>query len=168
MLNKNWIKWATDLHGVLYSELSATRGEMKTKSPEELADVGFICKKIYEQLDDIRKETEKLQGLAENLACLKAVNQGKTRIAGELATASPDVTMSANLPHPQRNPEAYMALCDYLGIPEQCVKYDLFRIHWPGFKEFFTRLMSEGKPVPPGIEMEKTHAHYKLKYRERK
>ncbi len=47
MLNKNWIKWATDLHGVLYSELSATREEMKTKSPEELADVGFICKKIY-------------------------------------------------------------------------------------------------------------------------
>jgi len=166
MINKTWIKWATQIHDVLYGEISETREQMKIQSPEELTDVGFICKKIYEQLDDLRKETEKLQDLAEKLACLKAINEQKVKLQGKLATGTPDLSMSANLPHPVRAPEAYQALCDYFAIPEALVKWDLFRFHWPGFKEFFSRQMAEGKPVPPGIELDKTHAHYKLKYRE--
>lgn len=168
MLNANWIKWATNVHDTMYAELSSTREEMKPLSPEELTDIGFICKKAYEQLDDLRKEIEKLQNTAEMLACLKAVTEEKVKLQGKLATGTPDVSMSANLPHPKKNPEAYQALCDYFNIPPQLIQWDLFRFHWPSFKEFFTRIMSEGKPVPPGIELDKTHAHYKLKYRERK
>lgn len=167
MLHQNWINWACTVHRTLYDELSITREEMQKKSPEELADVGFVCKKIYEQLDDIRKEVENLQGLAEKLACLKAATNGQTKIQGELATATPDVSMSANLPHPKKNPEAYSSLCAFLGISEQAVKYDLIRIHWPGFKDFFSARMAQGLPVPPGIEIDKTHTHFKLKYRGR-
>jgi hypothetical protein len=167
MLNTTWITWAGNAHDQLYAQLSKTREEMKPLSPEELTDIGFICKKMYEQIDDLRKEVQNLQDLAEKLACLKAISEEKVKIQGQLATGTPDVSMSANLPHPQKNPEAYLALCDYLGFPEVAVQNDLFRIHWPGFKEFFTKLMGEGKPVPPGIELDKTHAHYKLKYRGR-
>ena len=168
MLNTNWIKWASEVHNTLYTEIADTREEMKTKSPEELTDIGFICKKMYEQIDDIRKEVDRLKEFAEKLACLKAVTEEKMTLRGNLATGTPDVSMSANLPHPRKNPEAYQALCDYFGIPDGMVQNDLFRFHWPSFKEFFTKLMSEGKPVPPGIELDKTHAHYKLKYREKK
>lgn len=168
MINETWIKWSENVHNTLYEQLSKTREEMKTKPPEELADIGFVCKKIYEQLDSIRKETQRLQELAEKLACLKAVQEEKVKIHGRLATGTPDVSMSANLPHPRKNPEEYLALCDYLGIPKQMIDWDLFRFHWPGFKKFFTHQMQNGKPVPPGVKLGKTYSHYKLKYRAKK
>ena len=168
MLNSNWMKWANDVHDTAYSEIAETREQMKLSSPEELTDIGFICKKMYEQVDDLRKEIQRLQDLAERLACLKGEVEGKPRFAGTLATGTPSVSMSANIPHPKKNPEQYTQLCDYLGVPEQMVQWDLFRIHWPGFKEFFTAQMAAGKPVPPGVDVDKTHAHYKLRYRGRR
>jgi hypothetical protein len=169
MLNSSWIKWSENLHNTLYAELSKTEQEMKVKSPEELTDIGWICKKMYEQLDDIRKEVDKLQSLAEKIACLKAATVGATKIVGQLATGTVDVSMSANTPHPTRNPEDFAKLCDYLGIPDEVVQNDLIhQFHWPSFKEYFSKCMSQGKPAPPGIDLEKTHTHYKLKYRGRK
>jgi len=167
MLNANWIKWAEDIHNTLYGELSETKDRMAPKTSEELTDIGFICKELYGQIDDLRKRIKEVQELAEKLACLKGATERLNSFHGTLATGTPCVEMSANLPHPKKSPEEYLALCAYLGIPDQMIQNDLFRLHWPGFREFFTKEMAAGKPLPPGINLEKVYSHHKLRYRKK-
>jgi hypothetical protein len=39
------------------------------------------------------------------------------------------------------------------------------RPHWPGMVSYLTGLMRQGRPLPPGIDPEKTYPRYKLRLR---
>ena len=163
-----FIKAAQDIHLDIYTKIEAVCGNLKNKSKEELVDVGWAAKKASECFDDLRKELNKLESLAARLTCLKATEEEVVKVKGTYATASTELKMSANLPSRSKNPEEYVALCEFLGIPSDLNELDLIRVHWPGFTELYTRLSKEGKPTPPGIDIAKTHAIYSLRYRERK
>ena len=130
----------------------------------------WIKKKQTPEVDlsGIESRLNKLESLAARLTCLKATEEEVVKVKGTYATASTELKMSANLPSRSKNPEEYVALCEFLGIPSDLNELDLIRVHWPGFTELYTRLSKEGKPTPPGIDIAKTHAIYSLRYRERK
>jgi len=167
-MDKNWIKWAEDVHNTAYEQLSETRETMVTKSPEELGDIGWVLKKMYENVDSLRKEIDKLKGSVERLACLKAISEDKVKLHGKLANTKPDCKVSARLPHPEKKPEEWKALCDFFGVPSEIGELDLMRFHWPGLSAFITERSAHGKPNPPGITPDTITTHYYLTYRGKK
>jgi hypothetical protein len=168
-MHENWIEWSAKMHQVVFEALADAREEVSGMSPEELADLGWVLKKMYANLDDIRKEIDKLKAFAERVACAKATAGEKDKIHGRLAVGTPDVEIYASLPHPDKDPENWKKLCDYFGIPDEVIKHDLLHsFHWPSMTEFITKQQKEAKPLPPGINPDKTGARFYLKYRGRK
>jgi CHASE3 domain sensor protein len=166
-MNPQWLEWVKKVHEMHYQKLSETREEATKLSSEELTDIGYLLKKQSEYLDDLRKETDKLRALVEKIACLRSVAEEKDKFRGRIATGTPQVQKSANIPHPKKDPDNFLKLCAFLGIPEEAVMNDLIRVHWPGMKEFITKRLEEGKPIPPGLSTEDLHTHYSLRYRKR-
>jgi hypothetical protein len=57
---------------------------------------------------------------------------------------------------------------EHLGIPEHMAAGDVVRPHWPGLKEYLTKLAQQGLPLPPGIDPQKTYSEYTLEVRKKK
>jgi len=166
-MNSEWIKYAEQVQQSIFTVLAEVNETCKTKSPEELTDIGWILKKMYENLDDTRKEVDKLKRFVETLACVKATQEDKSKIQGTLATGTPDVKVAAAIPHPKNQPEAFYALCNFFNLPEEAIQNDIVRIHYPGLETWLTKRLEQAKPLPPGIDTGKTYTTLYLKYRGR-
>lgn len=162
-------------HAKMYDKiLSLRENQPELKDIPELADIGFQFKWFAQVFKDIGTESDKLSSLAQKIACMKWLGLPETSRPDVIVDpdgnyrAFTDLTMSANIPSRSKDPEAYDAFMEWIGVPEPLIGTELVRVHWPTFKKTFTKLVSEGKPLPPGIDPEKTHAHYQLRYRDTK
>lgn len=157
------------MHTITYEEiLNCTEDVKKSKLDiKELADVAYRFNEIGKVCKDLQVEADKLSNLAQKLVCLVWMKEDmpSTKIETEDFTAEPDLKMSANIPSRTKDPEAYDALLQWLGVPAELCETELMRIHWPNFKELLTERQKQGKPLPPGVSPEKTHAHYHLKFK---
>ncbi len=140
-------------------------------SLDELADSAFVAREIAVLANDLRKEFEAAQGLLEKIACLAWVTahagepEQAEPIRAELVVATPSLKQMASLPRLKKDPKAYNRLMLHLGVPEAC--RELVRPHWPSMVEHLTNLAEQGRPLPPGIDPNKTYPVYKLTMRRR-
>jgi len=141
-------------------------------APGDLVDLAYVYRSIAAIADDTRKECTALMELAERMACMRWVTEhtndpeAAKAIHGELAVGVPDLKMMASLPKPSTKPAEYKALMMWLGVPADM--HMLVRPHWPALTDLLTQLAAEGKPLPPGVDANKTYPVYRLLLREKK
>jgi len=156
-------------HNVIYEKCLHGKQDLIKDSPsvEHICEVAFYFQEMAKLCKDLQVECDKLSGLAQKIACIKFMHSDpdKSTIECEDFFAEPDVKMSANIPSRTADPEGYAALLKWMGVPEELRNQGSLRVHWPEFKEILTERIKGGKPLPPGITPEKTHAHYHLKFK---
>lgn len=137
---------------------------------KELADIDLVCREAAKYLDDIRKEFARTQDIAGKLACMIWVSDADSDgpIRGRLSTATPNLRMTASLPNQHRDPEQYAALMNSLGVPEELRKSGVVMVYWPKMVDYLSTLCEQGKPMPAGIDMDKTYPAYSLTNRLKK
>lgn len=158
-----------------YADIENIKGAtVNVVEMNEQADLSYVLREVGKLLDDLKKEVEKASKQATALACadwMKQVRDGEfssEKIKTEYVTATPDIKVGCSLPKLSTDPDNYYELMDFLGIPREVSEKDFIRIHWPNFVEFISKLQQEGRPIPPGIDKEKTFNFYKLEMRRRK
>lgn len=137
----------------------------------ELADIAYAASQMETLFDDSRKECKRLRETSERLACLYWMRRGNTDpIRTPWVTASPNMSQFASCPRRRVEPEAYAALMNHLGIPEDVWQREeeLVRPHFPGWVAYLTELAEAGKPLPPGIDPNKVYHKYSLRLRPKK
>jgi hypothetical protein len=136
------------------------------RSQEDLADDVYAIRQATKFVEDARKEMGKLERLAEKMCCALWVQAGLgDPISTRHCSASPDVKMMASLPNRHTQPEAYEKLMRHLGVPESLWRdgdHASVEIHWLGFTDMLSRDLAAGRPLPPGIDPEKTYPEYRL------
>lgn len=139
---------------------------------KELVDYAFAMNRASKFLDDMRKTCDATEMLCERLACLIWVAAEMTGpIRTEHCSATPNIKMIATIPKRSTHPAEFEALMTFLGIPKNLIdeeQGEVVRAHWPGLVSYLSRLMSEGKPLPPGIDPQKTYPEYHLTLRPKK
>lgn len=168
-------KAAREAHARIYEMILSLRNDVvKCASKEELADYAYALRFAWRHIDDTRKDLKGLQELAEKLTCMKCtlLDDGDT-IKTAYVTATPDCKPIASLPKKSKDPEGYRALMLGLGIPEYVLdeedeERETFKPHFPGIVARLEKLMAEGKPLPPGIDVTKTYPKYSLELRPKK
>lgn len=156
----------------LHSELHQMITRMKQDIPNEmnyneLADYAIALKKAAELVDDTRKELDALNVLSQSRACMFAVNVGDAGpIKTDYVTATLDTQTAAHIPTKSSQPEAFRQLMQSIGIPEHLIAdvdgTELIKPHWPGLLAYFKQLEIEGKPLPKGIDPNKTYTIFRL------
>jgi hypothetical protein len=156
---------AKDTHFKLYQEIGNARKMASRLSLTEMVDLFFIFDQSARRIEDLRKEIDAFGRSMIQLICARwvqdSLNNGNSAepIRGQLATGSPDVGQSVNLPKSD-SPE-FLELCEFFGIPAD--KANLIRFHWPTMTEWVSQLLADGKNVPSCLKNQKTHTEYKCK-----
>lgn len=151
-----------------YGELSAIRDNIKkNKYPlKELIDFIYVIRTTSEMFNDLRKEASGVEVSMINVACLLYLSRGKDGpIRGDLATGTPNVTMSAKIPSLKKDPDNFIKLMEYFGIPASPIKEGILKPYWPGLCEHISKCATEGKPLPPGIQKDSQYPVYKMQIR---
>lgn len=151
-----------ELH-VLFEDIQAG---VTNHTLEELADILVDIRDLAKFADSMRKEGEALQKLVAKIFCARFINERAaedTNVKGTKGTVTPDIKQSASLPKMSTDPERYAEMMDYFGVPEE--QRTLFRIHWPSFNVWLTKLIKQGLPAPPFIDEEKLYPVYDVRIR---
>lgn len=154
-------------HKEIYEELVRIKVFIKQCGRmEEQADVAYAANEAFKLLDDLRKEAQVIRELAEKIgtALWVKVSNGDP-IRTDYVTATPRVKMTATLPKKSKDPVAYATFMRFLKIPEDIADAEVVRPHWPAVVELLSKLMEEGKPLPPGIDPDKMYPVYKMTLR---
>ena len=154
-----------------YQAIRAVQQKQMLMKVGELVDCQFALRESELLADDLRKEFKKLRDIMAKITCgLWITDPTSTDIVeGEYCNGHPDTKARANVPTFKKDPEKYIALMNWLGIPEDLqdrgmlplaaegeFETEVVRIHWSGFQDYFTRVMALGYPLPPGIDPEDT------------
>lgn len=148
-----------ELISVLRDELRAGKFDLK-----DMVNAIYVMREIAKLADDLRKENEGVLHLFENVACAMWVTNSEAKsIKGALATGTPDVKLALKIPNARTEPEAYAKLMKHFGIPMQVVSDKIMKPYWPGLCAYISTLSEEGKPLPPGVDPDKTYPTYKMR-----
>jgi hypothetical protein len=133
----------------------------------ELADYTYTVRKISDMLVEMSKRTRNTYELAERLLCMLWAQVGDPEpIRTPYCTITPKIRMAAQIP--KKGTEEYEKLMTALGITLELAQVDAVRPHWPGMTEYVTQRLTEGKPLPPGIDPHKTYPVYGVLIRDKK
>jgi len=121
---------------------------------DELVDIGYLLREIANSFDQLRKNYNNKRELIELILCRALVERsiaGNTDkiFRGVLASASPKVAQQPKLP--KRGTEEYVALCKWLGIPDDQIAKEYVSFHFPSLTKLMTENAETGAPNPPGI-----------------
>lgn len=155
------------------NEISIRKFLVGCSSKEEHADAAYAFRETHKLIDDVRKRLEDLRKLSEKMACvIAAATFDADTIRTDYCSATPDVKPIASVPSRSRQPEEYAKLMSWLGVPEGLWStnddHAPIKPHWPGVMEMLDREMRAGRPLPPGIDPNKTYNEYKLVIRGKK
>lgn len=141
-------------------------------SKEDDADSAYALREIAKFADDTRKRCEKLKRLAEKMAVMISLTEGSAdSIRTDHCTASIKMRTVVTVPNRNRNPAEYVKLMEWLGVPEHFWKgrpEPIVETYWPGLIEYLCEQLADGKPLPPGIDPNKTYPEYSLVCTKRK
>lgn len=125
-------------------------------SLEDAVDLGFLCRELYNQFDELRKEVKARQEKIGRFIATALVNQlvsGSDEdvfVRGIYASGTPDVGVVPKLP--KKGTQEYMDLCEHFGITSELAQRGLVVWHYPQIAEYCTELAKEGKKMPPGVD----------------
>lgn len=157
---------ATLLMAQLYSELRSNR-----HSGGVLADLGYIINRAERVLNDTRVELSAKRALIDKLISVEVIRAQASdpdadhRIVGQLASARPDVKVSAKPPDPG-TPE-YEELVKFFGLGDsEAIKSGLVAFSFSRLSDYLTQCAADGRNPPPGLG--KTFEQVKVLYSPRK
>ena len=157
------------VHSDLYEVFVQNRKALTAQTLEDCADIVCMLRDIEKLADDVRKESKLLYESAQRAACmLWAVQNEGGPIRASLCTASPQIKQMATTPNRERDPENYKKLMAFLGCPENRIEDGVLIPHWPKLMEFLSARISDGLPMPEGIDVTKTYDIYSLLIRKNK
>jgi len=163
-LAKEVYKAVYTAHAEAYAKLKKMHDVVGSCSDvKEQADFAYALRETAKLADDLRKMADATRSIAEKICCAVAVKDGITDpVRTEYCTATPRIKMSATLPNKRTDPERYAQLLEFFGMTDEAREMDVARINWNGFVDYVTRACEEGRPLPPGVDMEKTYPVYSL------
>jgi hypothetical protein len=155
------------LYSDVYGEIVQINRQVgNTIDVGKLADIAIVCRETAKLLADLDKEYRKTQELCERLGCMLWVSmsdEGNAEtVRGKLCTATPDLKMTATLPSQKQEPEKYAQFMDSLGVPKELYERGVVQTYWPRLVDYITNLAENGKPLPPGVDVEKTRPQYRF------
>lgn len=149
-----------------YEQLSIVRDELRAGKYglKDMVNFIYVMREISKFADDLRKESDGVGHLLENMACALWVSGNETKpIRASLATGTPDCKLAVKVPSRKTEPEKFQKLMDFFGVPETAVEARVIKPYWPGLCEYVSLLSEEGKPLPPGINPDETYPTYKVR-----
>lgn len=167
---------AKNFHEKCYRIISKkTETLKKSNDQRELADAVYAINAAAKYVDDSHKEMNRLEDLLEKITCLiwsRDSPDGES-IGTDYCVAIPDIKMMASLPHPRRNPKEFLDLMEFMGVPRALTdvgegRKPVVQADFNGFADYLTDLARNGRPLPPGITVEKTYPVFKVQVRKRK
>ena len=145
----------------LRDDLRASKYEL-----EDMVNFIYVMREISKLTNDLRKETDGISHMFENMACmLYTIKQKTDPIRASLATGSPDVKLAVKIPNREREPEKFYALMNFFNISSDALEKKVTKPHWPGICEQVSIMAEEGKPLPPGLDPEDTYPTYRVMIR---
>lgn len=121
---------------------------------DDMVDDLYLLKQAEQFYDqyarDLRRQIESQSG---QLALVFMASY-KTSHSTDWATATNKTEAKPSIPE-KGSPE-YRELLTYLGVPEDRHEEDGIRPHWPTIKAQCELALSQGKPLPPGINPQQT------------
>jgi len=155
----------------------------QTPCRETQADTAYALRETSKFADDVRKRCDELSALAQRLACVLSVaEQNTSTIRTERCSATLDIKSIATIPKQSTHPEQFAQLMEYLGVARHLWEvpneaeveeesermHAIVKPHFPGLVQHLNRMMAEGKPLPPGLDLDKTYNDYRLIIRKKK
>lgn len=119
------------------------KGEYK---PADLADMGFLFREGENRLDDWRKDNKARKELIGSLLCKLLLELDTDIVRGELCRAQTQFSMRPEMP--KSGSKEWYELNHYYGVDPDTTP---IRISWEGIKKECSRLIEEGKKLPPGM-----------------
>ena len=163
---------ARQFHADLYPKVKKLRDETQTcHNLERLVDRCLAARHALQYLEDLRKEISLLNERAEKLACLIWVELDMTEnVKTAYTLGMPKVKMMAAVPKKRTDPASFRAFMEFLKVPAELYagEHEAVRVHWPGMVDYISDLLENGKPLPDGIDPNKTYPVYSLTCRKRK
>jgi len=139
---------------------------------ETHVDAAYALREISEFADALRKKANATKQTAESLAIMiNTANGSADTIRTEYCTASTDVKTLVSIPTRSKKPEEFGKLMDWLGVPEPLHSGGdraVVEPNWPGLIEHINKALAEGRPLPPGVDPNKTYSESKLIIKRRK
>lgn len=143
-----------DEHMRTYATLIEERQTLNGSSVDDLAylcDAIYLMKKSREVVEDIRKELDAFVRVAEKISSLLWLQEGSgDSLTGAIAKGVPAPGVALSPPSKHKDPEAYAAIMNRLGVPEKFWKdCDVVKPHFPGLADYATMIMAEGGNLEP-------------------
>lgn len=145
----------------IYPEISSAIEDVlvdvkeKNFSPEQLADIGYLCRQIDKLCDELRKDAKARAELCGRVIALAAtkraiVNGGVVEtVRGEIARATPSVTHEPNIPG--KGTREHNALLKAIGVSDECAKKGLVKVHYPSLQALMVERAELAQPLPEGL-----------------
>lgn len=135
----------------------------------EVADTAYTIRRAFDLMEEQLKQLRALKTLSEKILCMKwALGSDGSSIKTEYCTATPEVNEMAKIPSQKNQPSDYCQFLADLGCPDELIKADALRPHWPGLIELFKTRHAEGKPLPKGVDPSTTYPVYSVRFLKKK
>lgn len=115
-------------------------------APKDLADMGFLLREGENRLDDWRKDNKARKELIGFLLCKLLLELNTDIVHGELCRAQTQFSMRPEMP--KRGSKEWQELNAHYGVDPNST---CIRISWEGIKKECSKLIEEGKKLPPGM-----------------
>jgi hypothetical protein len=143
---------ADDAHTKMHGVLATTQEALNTMNPAFVVDAVFALKRISELFDETRKKIDKVVQHGEKLGCALVVSAGENELQGQWASGTAQTSSRPGVPHPDREPEQYVALMTALGVPEHLIAEASLTPRFDAVGNVMNKLAEEGKPIPEGLK----------------
>jgi len=113
-----------------------------------MADLGFLCRELEDLLDEWRKDSKVRKELVGRLLCSMLVHSDRELVRADLCRAQAKIGMRPQFP--KKGTDDYYALLAYYGITDP--DNQPVSLSWVGVAKVCTKLIEQGKPLPPGMK----------------
>jgi hypothetical protein len=147
-----------EYHNKVFTFLTETINDVSNNkfSAEDLCDMGFLCRKIEEYCDEIRKSVKsrkdlniKIMGF--HLATQSVEDPGNVtdRIDGELAHCRVEAKVIPVIP--KLGEDGFKECMENFGVPENLFGSKLVKVNFDAMAQYTTDMIKSGNALPPGI-----------------
>lgn len=137
------------LHQTFYDAIVPITEKIKEGGyvPKDLANLGFLFREGETILDDWRKDSKARKELIGFLLCKLLIELDTDLIQSDLCRAQIDLKMRPEFP--KTGSVEWYDLCHHYGINDP--DNTPIRISWQGIEKECSKLIEQGKPLPPGM-----------------